>query len=101
MGEKIRYIALPIGNHTILMGGDYPEKIDHNIEGNNYSISIDTDSEELAKRYFNELSNGGKVITPLDKIFRDSLFGILVDKYGIQWMVGYSFECRVKSFGNL
>lgn len=94
-GEKIRYIALPVGNNAIIMGSDYPEKSDQIIEGNNFSISIDTDSEELAKRYFNELSTGGKVIKPLDKIW-DSLFGILVDKFGIQWMVGYSFEYRTR-----
>ena len=91
-GEKIMHVTLPIGKHAILMGSDYPEKTDNIQAGNNFSISVDTSSEDEADKYFNELSKGGKVIMPMDKTFWGSLFGMLVDKFGIQWMVSYTIE---------
>lgn len=91
-GEKIMHVTLPIGKQAILMGSDYPEKMDHIQVGNNFSISIDTSSEEEANKFFNELSEGGKVIMPMKKTFWGSIFGMFVDKFGIQWMVSYTFN---------
>lgn len=91
-GNKIMHVTLPISEHSILMGSDYSEKMSHKKEGNNFSISIDAESEEEAKGLFKELSDGGQVIMPLDMTFWGSLFGMLADKFGIQWMVSYSEE---------
>ncbi len=91
-GDKIMHVTLPIGKHAILMGSDYPEKMGDLSAGNNFSISIDTDSEEEANRYFNELSNGGKVIMPMAETFWGSIFGMFVDQFGMRWMVSYTFE---------
>lgn len=51
------------------------------------SLSVSTDSEAEAKRIFDALSNGGKVEMPLEKAFWGAIFGMLTDKYGIDWMV--------------
>ena len=65
--EKIMHIALPIGQGTILMGSDTPVAMGSVITGNNFSISISTDSEEEATKLFNGLSAGGQTTMPLDK----------------------------------
>jgi PhnB protein len=57
------------------------------IIGNNFSISINTESEDEADRLFNGLSAGGKVTMPMNKTFWSSYFGMFTDKFGIQWMV--------------
>lgn len=86
--EKIMHISLPISNETILMGSDTSEDFGKSlIEGNNYSISINTDSMEEVTRIFNELSSEGKIKMPLDKTFWGSYFGMFTDKFGIHWMV--------------
>jgi PhnB protein len=54
------------------------------------SISINTDSEEEATRLFNALAAGGNVSVPLEKMFWGDFFGMLTDKFGIQWMVSYN-----------
>jgi PhnB protein len=87
--DKIMHVALPIGNN-ILMATDALESMGHTIKpGNNMSISVDAASEAEAGSIFNALSEGGKVDVPLQKMFWGAHFGMLTDKFGIQWMVNY------------
>jgi PhnB protein len=91
--EKIMHISLPIGKGSILMATDALESMGQKlVVGNNFSISISTDSEEEATRLFNKLSAGGKVEMPLGKTFWGSFFGMFADKFGIQWMVSYDYK---------
>ena len=54
--EKIMHISLPISKETILMGSDTTEGFGGKVlGGNNFSISINAESEEEAKRIFNGL----------------------------------------------
>ncbi|ESU27017.1 hypothetical protein FLJC2902T_23580 [Flavobacterium limnosediminis JC2902] len=90
--EKIMHVSLPIGN-TVLMGSDAAEGFGGDYkEGNNITVSINTDSEEEATRIFNGLSTGGKVGMPLNKTFWGAYFGMFTDKFGINWMVNYDYE---------
>ncbi len=87
--QKIMHMTLPIGN-TRLMGSDTGgEWSKHYKHGNNFSISINTDSKDEANRLFDALSAGGKVTMPMADTFWDSYFGMFIDKFGIQWMVSY------------
>ncbi|HEX8396594.1 MAG TPA: VOC family protein [Pyrinomonadaceae bacterium] len=87
---KIMHVALPIGNGNTLMGADTPEFMRHEIKpGNNFSISISTDSREETERIFNGLSTDGKVTMPLAKTFWSEYFGMCSDKFGILWMVNF------------
>ena len=91
--EKIMHISLPISKETTLMGSDSSEAFGHaNIVGNNFSISINAESEEEAKKIFAGLSAGGKVTMPLEKTFWGALFGMFTDKFNIQWMVNYDYK---------
>ena len=92
-GNKIMHVALPIGKGNVLMATDALESMGHVItNGNNFSISISTDSEEQTKDLFNKLSEGGKIGMPLDKMFWGAYFGAVTDKFGIQWMVNYDYS---------
>lgn len=91
--NKIMHIALPIGNGDVLMAtdaiGSTAEKL---IAGNNFSISVTAASKTEADRLFNGLSEGGKVEMPLADTFWGAYFGLLTDKFGIQWMVNYDYK---------
>lgn len=89
-GELLMHISLPLGD-TILMGSDKPEKFGPVIKGSNFSISINTGSEEETKRIFNALSEGGTVTMPLDKTFWNAYFGMCTDKFGVHWMVNFEY----------
>ncbi|MDB4926525.1 VOC family protein [Mucilaginibacter sp.] len=87
--EKIMHVALPIGGN-ILMGTDALESMGQNLKfGDNFSIAIDPESMDEANSLFNGLAVGGQVMMPLEKMFWGAWFGMLVDKYGVQWMVNY------------
>ncbi len=88
--EKIMHISLPISKETVLMGSDSSEAFGHaTVIGNNFSISINAKSQNEADRLFNGLSKDGKIIMPMEKTFWGSYFGILYDKFGVQWQVSF------------
>lgn len=88
--EKIMHVSLPISTETILMGSDSIETMDKStIMGNNFSISINTESKEEADNLFNGLSAGGKVVMPMNKTFWGAYFGMFSDKFGINWMINF------------
>lgn len=86
--EKIMHISLPINDETVLMGSDTSEVFSKPVKfGNNFSISINIESNEEADEVFNKLAEGGKVLQPMDKTFWSPYFGMLTDKFGVNWMV--------------
>ena len=90
--DKLMHIALPIGKGNVLMGTDALESMGHKLTpGNNFSISIEADSKEEAKRLFDGLSAGGKVETPLSDHFWGAYFGMFADKFGARWMINYTY----------
>jgi len=51
------------------------------------SISLLYPTVAEAKKKFDALASGGKVVMPLDKTFWVESFGMLTDKYGANWMI--------------
>lgn len=87
--NKIMHISLNIGS-TMLMGTDVPSNMEQVKSGTNLSLCISTDSKADADRIFNGLSNGGKVQMPLQDMFWGDYYGMLTDKYEVQWMISYN-----------
>ena len=89
--NRIMHMSLPISKETMLMGSDTGgEWASSFSKGNNFSISINTDSKGEADRLFNGLSAGGQVAMPMDKTFWGDYFGVFADKFGINWMVSFN-----------
>ena len=87
--NKIMHIALPIGKN-VLMGNDVPAVLGKVNENENRSkIAIGAESKEEADRLFNGLAEGGQIEFPIADSPWGSYFGMLRDKYGIEWMVDY------------
>lgn len=95
--DRVMHVTLPISDNTVIMGsdtgGDWSKDY---VKGNNFSISINSESREEADRLFEKLSQGGHIIMPMADTFWDSYFGMLKDKFGIQWMVSYDNPNRQK-----
>jgi PhnB protein len=54
------------------------------------SLSLGTNDLADAERVFNRLAEGGNVEMPLTDMFWGARFGMLTDKFGIDWMI----NCR-------
>lgn len=87
--NKIAHVTLPLGD-TNLMGSDVLEAFGPAVSmGNNFSITLAPDSADEAEKVFKGLSEGGKVLMPLQKEFWAEKYGMCVDKFGVQWMINY------------
>jgi PhnB protein len=90
-GNKIMHIALPVGEHNILMGSDTPSFMGtHNEQETRSKISISAQSREEADQLFAGLSAGGTVEMPMADSPWGSYFGMFRDKFGIEWMIDFS-----------
>jgi len=87
--DKIMHVMLPIGNNTVLMGSDIPKAYPNPITGSNFSVAVAPESKDEATRIFNGLAEGGNITMPIGPTFWAEAFGMLIDKYGINWMVNY------------
>jgi PhnB protein len=86
--NKIMHIALEAPNGVRLMGNDHLDMMGGPfMAGNNFSLSLHPDSEEMADRLFNNLSAGGTVTVPMSKAPWGDYFGMFTDKFGIKWMI--------------
>lgn len=71
---------------NILMFSDVFPGMEY-VPGSNISISIADKDEDKLTRWFSGLSQGGKIIMPLQKTSWSPLYGCTVDKFGTGWQV--------------
>lgn len=89
--EKIMLIALPIGKDDVLLANDVPVSMGKVSEHENRSkIAVSAENREEADRIFNGLSAGGEIEVQISESGWDTHFGMLRDKYGIEWTVEFS-----------
>ncbi|MBR2648856.1 MAG: VOC family protein [Sediminibacterium sp.] len=91
--DKIMHIALPIGNHNVLMASDTPSFMGtHNEKETRSKISIGATSKEEADKLYTGLSAGGEIEMPIGESPWGSYFGMFRDKYGIEWMIDFDLR---------
>ena len=52
-----------------------------------FALTVQAKDAAEAEKYFEALSDGGKVTMPLTETFFAHKFGMLADKFGVNWMV--------------
>ena len=82
--DKILHARLIVGK-TELMASDAPPG--HFEEPKGFSVTLYVEKTADAERVFRELSEKGKVTMPLQQTFWAPRFGMLVDRFGIPWMI--------------
>ena len=82
--DKIMHGSLETGEMT-LMGSDLAP--DHYQKPQGCHLAIDVKEVAEAERIFAALADGGEVVMPIDKTFWAERFGMLVDRFGTNWMV--------------
>jgi PhnB protein len=81
---KILHARMTIGGQ-VLMASDAPPA--HYQKPQGFSLSLHTTDVAEAERTFQALSEGGQVTMPMQKTFWATLFGTLVDRFGVPWMI--------------
>ncbi|APW39946.1 hypothetical protein RD110_24340 [Rhodoferax koreense] len=82
--HKVMHANLRIGEGMV-MASDGRCSGQSNFQG--FALSLPTRDPAEAEKFFNALSEGGRVEMPLAKTFFSESFGMLVDRFGVMWMV--------------
>ena len=82
--DKVIHARLVVGDQ-VLMGTDAPPG--HYAAPQGQYVSVTVASPADAERIFNSLAENGKVTMPFEKTFWSAGFGMVVDRFGIPWMV--------------
>ncbi|MET0888312.1 MAG: VOC family protein [Mycetocola sp.] len=87
--DNIMHGELVTPNGLSLMGADLMEGQEYR-QGTNFSISLSGDDETELQGYWNGLVEGGTITEPLVPAPWGDRFGMLVDRFGIPWLVNIS-----------
>ena len=85
--DKIMHAVLQAGALTLMCSDCPPDKAMK--EGDNISLSVNFTDSALMDKTFADLSEGGIVKMELQDTFWGARFGMLTDKFGINWMFNH------------
>ncbi len=88
-GDKVMHARLETENGIVIMGADTPNAMEYS-PGARISMSLSGDDEAELRGYWDKLREGGTETMPLGKAPWGDTFGMLRDRYGIDWLVNIS-----------
>lgn len=75
------------GKDFIFFGSDMMR--DKAVIGDNVTVAVDCKSEKELNEHFSKLSEGGDVFMKPEESFWGGVFGMVTDKYGVEWMLNF------------
>src|SRR5438105_2672132 len=85
--DKIMHCSIKIGDSVIMACDNVFEDKHPTTIGNNITLAIGTNDIAQAEKTFDDLSDGATIVMPIQETFWAERFGMLTDKFGINWMV--------------
>lgn len=85
MKDKVLHAVIDIGE-GVLMASDRVGRIGAD-DMTGFSIVLDATTPEDAERLLAALAAGGRVTMPLQETFWARRFGMVVDSFGVPWMI--------------
>jgi PhnB protein len=82
--NKIVHGRFQFGSNLLMVSDAFGEPV---VGGSNFSLSLETTDVAEAEKVFNNLAESGKATMPMADQFWGAKFGMLTDKFGINWMV--------------
>jgi len=89
--DLVMHAEMPILAGHVLMATDMLRSMGHETRiGNNVTICLDVDSKEEADRIYGALADGGSEGSPMADMPWGAYWGVILDRYGIRWMVNHT-----------
>jgi PhnB protein len=82
--DKVMHASMTIGGQVIMGGDVAPNRYD---KPQGFSLSLQMTSTAQAERIFEGLAKDGTVMMPLEKTFWAARFGVVIDRFGIPWLI--------------
>ncbi len=83
-GQRVMHGSMTLEN-GVLMGADAPPGRYQQPAG--FSVCINAKDPAEAERKFGALSKGAEIVMPIQQTFWARRFGMLIDQFGIPWMI--------------
>ncbi len=84
--DLIMHSSLTKGNFMFI-GSDMMR--DKAVVGDNVGMTLDCESEKELNTIFDQLEKGGDAFMKPEEAFWGSIFAMVTDKYGIEWMLNF------------
>jgi PhnB protein len=82
--DKIMHAHLQKGGAILMASDSTPDRAVK--QGTNFWVSLDCESLQEVEQFFSALSAGASITMPLQQTFWAARFGMLTDKFGVNWM---------------
>jgi PhnB protein len=86
--DKVMHAEITIQGAVVMLSDGNTDK--GKFDG--FQLSLSYTAEADAKKAFNALAEGGSITMPLGKTFWSPCFGMLTDKFGLDWMISLPGE---------
>ena len=83
-GDKIMHASLTLGSQILMAADQPPERYE---APRGFSLSLQLNDTTEADRIFGELATEGKIVSALEKTFWAERFGVVVDRFGVTWLI--------------
>ena len=93
MDDKVLHAAVRVGESTLLLS-DGPFQGRPAFQG--FALTLYAADPDECRRWFAALSEGGEVTQALTETFYSPCFGMLADRFGVNWMVIVPAEEQAK-----
>ena len=84
--DDVMHAQLTTPGGLVLMGSDTPSVMPYR-EPAGFAVSVSGDDEAELEGYWNGLAEGGTVTMPFETPPWGGRFGMLTDRFGIDWMI--------------
>ncbi len=85
--NNIMHAELIADNGITIMASDTPDHMEYKPGSSNVNVSLSGDDEAELKGYWDKLADGAEISMALAKAPWGDTFGMLTDKFGINWLV--------------
>lgn len=89
--DKIMHAQLLVGSDMTLMGSDTPKHMGYT-PGTSVTLSLSGADEAELKGCWDKLSEGATITQPLVAAPWGDQFGMLTDRFGMEWMVNITAQ---------
>lgn len=83
--DWVMHSALTVSDSVVLMGADHPSSVPG--EPQTQQVSISGDDAATLRAWWEGLTEGASILAPLEQAPWGDSFGMLRDRYGVDWLV--------------
>ncbi|WP_349408334.1 VOC family protein [Pseudalkalibacillus sp. SCS-8] len=87
--DKVMHLTLSAADQIFFMADSVQEPVQL---GTQLNLVLEYKTEDEARTVFENLSEGGKILMPFEKMFWGAMFGRVEDKFGLTWQITTEHE---------